>query len=109
MDDAKRARPHGHSERHPIHDTVESPRCLRSIRTLNFTSSQEKLKSHIIGADVGQARDPCRPRLLPAYWNRNTIGKITTTMHAHTAYTGMYAVCHRSSGAKPSRFPTNLA
>jgi hypothetical protein len=36
-------------------------------------------------ADAG----PCAAApVLPPYWNLNTRGKITTTIHAHTAYTG---------------------
>jgi hypothetical protein len=40
------------------------------------------------------------------YLNPNTGGKSTTTTHAHSAYTGRYAVCHRSScvnAARPAR------
>jgi len=43
------------------------------------------------------------------YWKLNTSGKITTTIHAHTAYTGRYAVCHRSRGVKPFFLRRNLA
>ncbi len=43
------------------------------------------------------------------YWKLNTSGKITTTTHAHTAYTGRYAVCHRSSGVNPTCRRRNLA
>lgn len=52
---------------------------------------------------------PKTPRAAAPYRKLNTSGKITTTTHVHTAYTGRYRVCHRSRRVNPTRRSRNLA
>ena len=56
-----------------------------------------------------EAGRPLPGLIPPPYRKLNTSGKITTTTHAHTAYTGRYAVCHRSRAVNPTCRRRNFA